>query len=297
MLQGTGIRMGGGEATISGSKFRHNLSANQFFQNKTAISVNTNSSTPVNLDLSCNIFEPGTSATAPYGRWTNGGEAWGIKVLSGSLGEIGRYRIAQNDYLSGANVWPATTTDRANKPSGVVDINAGSPPAWQSPSNWQSIVSTQTTAPIYKRYWNEFLGSNGLDLTIAQEFNNIVRSDAQDDPNGFLCANTIEVLLPESVANGGNPSARVDADEELLGQNKPNPTNGFSCIRYAIPSKFKEAKIEVSSILSFHPLKSIECKPARGEICVDLSGYAKGIYVYRLIVDGKAIGTKKMIIQ
>lgn len=81
-----------------------------------------------------------------------------------------------------------------------------------------------------------------------------------------------------------------------LEQNTPNPFKDKTVIRYYIPTKTSEAFIKIYSIfgnelLSF-PLRE------RGLGQVEFSGktLSAGIFTYILIIDGKAVDTKQMVL-
>ena len=327
-LVGTGIQING-PATITNCTFRGlrkaieittagstpSIKANRFLQNKAAISINTNSSTPTNLDLSCNIFEPGTSATAPYGRWTNGGDAFGIKVISGSLSNIGKYDTRVNPpYLPGANVWPvALGISKAVIPNTLNNVEEPSDIAgrtdWVSPSNWVSILNTGNVAPAYKRFRNEFIGSLAIDGTgqmpTKAHNNQIAYSSANTGiiPSGAVlvdCDVVDGIYLPTlrsiGVSNDSAfASARLDyAETRLLGI-VPNPFQSICTVKCFLAEKFKSAFIEVFSIATGHTVKSTSVNQiGQNEVQIELGIQPSGIYGYRLIVDGVLKGTKKM---
>ena len=321
-LTGTGIQING-PATISNCTFRNyktaimlrsasatppTIKANQFLQNQTAISINTNSSTPVNLDLSCNVFEPGTSPTAPYGR-TLAGNAVGIKVISGSLGDIGFLNPTAGTYTFAANVWPAqgrlpvpSLTDYNTNPDVLQSI-------WSSPALWTSIEANGTGT--YYKYRNEFLGTNSGLVRIALpegSDNKYVRESGQA-PSGPVPANQFDercnslpgdpFIAPTSKPSDGNPSARIgEGKESYLLQNIPNPANRETIIGYHIADKYQFASLEIVELATGKTKQIISLQPSAPKALVlSLKSYPNGLYGYKLIMDGKVLDTKKMLVQ
>lgn len=111
---------------------------------------------------------------------------------------------------------------------------------------------------------------------------------------------------------GGNLSQRKlnkksDADMEVTGgkvslnlpvlyQNEPNPFNVSTTIRFDIPANYTKANLYIYTYQG-EQIKSykIDTK-GTGSIQIKGSEYKPGIYLYSLIVDGKEISTKKMIL-
>jgi hypothetical protein len=81
-----------------------------------------------------------------------------------------------------------------------------------------------------------------------------------------------------------------------LGQNVPNPAQGASSISFYIPSFVTSAMIQISDLTGVI-MKNIPLpERGNGKILVETSVLHKGIYIYSLILDGKVIGMKKMMV-
>ena len=81
-----------------------------------------------------------------------------------------------------------------------------------------------------------------------------------------------------------------------LEQNVPNPLNGNASIRYTIPVGAKNASLFITDANG----KSIKQIPLNEEglgiVNMEASTFSTGVYSYTLIIDGKRIDTKKMMI-
>ena len=99
----------------------------------------------------------------------------------------------------------------------------------------------------------------------------------------------------------GNQSSVISQQSTIissasLSQNIPNPFNNITTIGYSIPQKFSSAQIIISD-QSGKVLKQVNAGGAgKGSLKVDASTLASGAYSYSLIVDGKLIDTKQMVL-
>ncbi|MEO8147552.1 MAG: tail fiber domain-containing protein [Bacteroidia bacterium] len=83
-------------------------------------------------------------------------------------------------------------------------------------------------------------------------------------------------------------------DVAKLEQNQPNPFNENTVIRFYIPSSAKSALIKIADANS-KEIKSISIdERGASQISISSNTLAAGVYTYQLIVDGKAVDTKKM---
>jgi FtsZ-binding cell division protein ZapB len=82
-----------------------------------------------------------------------------------------------------------------------------------------------------------------------------------------------------------------------LWQNEPNPTDGTTLIRYRIPRQAGQAQINLYS-LKGEQLKSFSIRErGEGQLSLDTTTLPEGIYLYRLIIDGKPIDAKKLLLN
>lgn len=88
-----------------------------------------------------------------------------------------------------------------------------------------------------------------------------------------------------------------DIDMVRMDQNKPNPFSESTVIGLNIPEKTQKANIFIYDLSG----KQIQNVPVaeRGEtnITVYASELGAGMYIYTLVVDGKVVVTRKMIVE
>lgn len=91
--------------------------------------------------------------------------------------------------------------------------------------------------------------------------------------------------------------SKQNIDAASLEQNVPNPYNGSTTIHYSLPHKFSSAQIIITDNAG-KTLKQINLSSSgEGSVNINASSLSSGTYNYSLIVDGKLIDTKKMILS
>jgi len=108
----------------------------------------------------------------------------------------------------------------------------------------------------------------------------------------------LEAALAEK--NTGTASAlsskNVTITDASLGQNVPNPFNRSTAISYTLPQKFLSAQIVVHDN-NGRTIKQVNISAAgKGTINIDASMLSAGTYSYSLVVDGKPISSKQMVL-
>ncbi|MEP6847203.1 MAG: tail fiber domain-containing protein [Panacibacter sp.] len=91
-------------------------------------------------------------------------------------------------------------------------------------------------------------------------------------------------------------STNITVTDASLGQNTPNPFNRNTAISYTLPQKFSSAQIIISD-QNGKVVKQVNISSAaKGMVNVDASMLSSGTYTYVLVVDGKRISSKQMIL-
>jgi flagellar hook assembly protein FlgD len=81
-----------------------------------------------------------------------------------------------------------------------------------------------------------------------------------------------------------------------LGQNAPNPFTRSTSINYTLPQKFSSAQIIIHDN-NGRTIKQVNISAAgKGTINIDASMLSSGTYSYSLVVDGKPISHKQMVL-
>jgi len=102
-----------------------------------------------------------------------------------------------------------------------------------------------------------------------------------------------ECCLNHQSGTNNQPSI---TDAPRLEQNVPNPFSQNTIIKYYLPQTAKSGTIKIYSLDGVE-LKSFSITQSGfGQIAVTGNSLASGVYVYTLIIDGRAIDTKQMIL-
>jgi len=116
--------------------------------------------------------------------------------------------------------------------------------------------------------------------------NNMMKSNNQNNNEQDIAEilNTINVKL----SNG---------DAIVLEQNVPNPFNENTSIKYYIPENINYAQI-IFTDMQGRIIKTVDIKQTgHGQLKVYVANLSQGIYQYSILVDGKVIDTKKMVVE
>ncbi|PHN08205.1 tail fiber domain-containing protein [Flavilitoribacter nigricans] len=95
--------------------------------------------------------------------------------------------------------------------------------------------------------------------------------------------------------SGGEPTNTVSVSDARLEQNQPNPFGTSTSIPYFIPEGIQSAQLEISDAQG-RVLKSVNISArGAGKTILETEFLSGGVYFYSLVLDGKAVDTKKMI--
>jgi len=82
-----------------------------------------------------------------------------------------------------------------------------------------------------------------------------------------------------------------------LFQNEPNPFKENTVIRYELPSEYSSAKIMLFNMNGAYVNQFEISGVGEGELIIEGETLEAGMYLYSLIVDGKEVDTKRLILQ
>lgn len=104
-------------------------------------------------------------------------------------------------------------------------------------------------------------------------------------------------ISTSSNTNAGFAELKIsDENTSVLGQNIPNPFNASTLIPFRIPKNCSDASIMILNAAEGKVITVIPITCSETHISIDAGTLASGTYTYSLIVDGKIIATKQMVI-
>ncbi len=103
-----------------------------------------------------------------------------------------------------------------------------------------------------------------------------------------------------NLAQGKNISTpeaenKISLSSISLDQNIPNPLHNTTSIGYFIPNNLQNAQLVITDI-SGKNLKQITLQNGKGNVTIDASTLSAGAYNYSLMVNGKIVATKRMVV-
>lgn len=117
--------------------------------------------------------------------------------------------------------------------------------------------------------------------------------EVKSKENDVIKARTIEYENDESTVVG---TTTYSPSKATLAQNKPNPFSESTTIRFTLPEDAPQAFIYVFN-MSGNMLKQIPVDTNMQSVTISGGEFPAGIYLYSLVVGGKEIDTKRMILS
>lgn len=162
----------------------------------------------------------------------------------------------------------------------------------------------------YKRIIADRNSSDAIDFGfIAQDLRTIYPNLVDEDQNGFLSVNYVGLIpvlvdaikeLKQEINDLRGSNARPSIPEFIssakLYQNNPNPFTDNTEIKFYIPSESVDASIRIYDLVGSEILKFDIADRGTSAITIYGSQLKAGMYLYSLLIDGKEIDTKKMIL-
>lgn len=105
-------------------------------------------------------------------------------------------------------------------------------------------------------------------------------------------------VLPKSVASSERKASDMfyDAEGVSVSNVYPNPANDYANLNYRITENSKNAKISFINILG-GSVGDFTLDPADTKLQVSTRNWDNGIYFYQLMVEGRKVATKKLIVR
>jgi len=97
-----------------------------------------------------------------------------------------------------------------------------------------------------------------------------------------------------------NTNVKSDASGlsgSYLSQNSPNPGNNTTVIAFRIPKESRSASLLITQTASGKIVKNIPVAIGTSQVTLETGSFASGAYTYSLLIDGKKVDTKQMLIE
>ena len=109
----------------------------------------------------------------------------------------------------------------------------------------------------------------------------------------LLISNNSKNIDSKSIANPVQESA---AEKIKVSNIYPNPANDYAYLDYTVNGNFNAANISFFNLLGKQVVEYPLGKYSE-KLKINTSNWESGIYMYQLIIDGKKIATKKLLVR
>ncbi|WP_200975930.1 T9SS type A sorting domain-containing protein [Echinicola sp. 20G] len=105
----------------------------------------------------------------------------------------------------------------------------------------------------------------------------------------FIIEGVYEIFAPQD-------EEEVNHKDISFGSVYPNPSNKIAQIDYQIKNPDAQIKLLINSFIG-NPIEELTLSPQQKTLLINVSDFNPGVYFYTLIVDGKNIVTKKLVVK
>ncbi len=140
------------------------------------------------------------------------------------------------------------------------------------------MVSTKTTSPGFGKMPEKINFSSKTEYT--QYYRNLLLNQGQEKKTETAAVKAHD----------------THADKIRFGNMYPNPAADFVEIPYDAVDTFKEARVTVMSMVG-SPLLEFPVTASGSKLKMNTSTLESGIYMVQFVVDGKKVGTKKLLVE
>lgn len=157
-------------------------------------------------------------------------------------------------------------------------------------------VNKESNTDVYLMNYSGFgvIAIKGIQELMKQ--NDSLKSEVENLKSEMMQIKTMLNIGSQSTGSGAGKIS-ISLTNAALEQNTPNPVSNSTSIRYSLPQKFSNAQLIITDN-NGRTMKQVKIADGgNGVVNVDASLLISGTYTYSLIVDGKIISTKQMIVK
>ncbi len=168
--------------------------------------------------------------------------------------------------------------------------------------DFSGVVKPRNDNDLYSLRYSDFvvpLVKAVQELSVQNDSLTSVNNSQQTEINDLQqTVNELKTIVQQLASKSGItlPSTNVTLSSASIEQNIPNPFKGTTTISYTLPQQYSSAQIIITDN-SGHTLKTMNVSGnGKGTLNVDASTLSSGAYSYSLLIDGKLVGTKQMVL-
>lgn len=183
-------------------------------------------------------------------------------------------------------------------PTAKLDVNCTAVAGQSNPSNirFESLQSGSGTVLVIDANGYVYKSASGVTASapntpLTSELQNQLE-DLRTQVDQLRALLTNRLNLTPAEANSLKAQSAT-----WLGNSYPNPATGSTTIEYSLPPQVSAATCQVYT-LDGKPVQTIVLSPSAGKNQVQLGTgrFAPGMYIYTLIVNGKSVDSKRLIV-
>ena len=127
--------------------------------------------------------------------------------------------------------------------------------------------------------------------------NSPVPIEATTSRSRTATTNNSTVAEPKTVLEIVKSEDNMFANDKIVVRNVyPNPANEFAAIDYAITGNVSDAKIVIYNVL-LSGIGDYDLNKNEKQLRVNTQDMPTGVYYYQLMLEGKKVATKKLIVR
>jgi hypothetical protein len=104
------------------------------------------------------------------------------------------------------------------------------------------------------------------------------------------------ILVLATLFGFKNDPYLFQGDRIVVSHHYPNPAADFALIDYQFSGNNQEVKILIYNVLGL-VVKEIDLDKVERSVKISLRDLNSGLYMYQLLVDGKPVATKKLMVR
>ncbi|MBK9932907.1 MAG: T9SS type A sorting domain-containing protein [Cytophagaceae bacterium] len=136
---------------------------------------------------------------------------------------------------------------------------------------------------------SNLLGKNSLPKSLT--FNS--KTNYTQYYRDLLIVNKSKQQDPKSTLSS---AAESNVEKNKISNVYPNPADSYTTLDYVIDGDYNSASLSFYNLLG-KPVADFDLTKSSEKIRINTSGWESGFYMYQLIVNGKKIATKKLLVR
>jgi Secretion system C-terminal sorting domain len=160
--------------------------------------------------------------------------------------------------------------------------------------------NTTTKAPLQKLAFVSKPMPTEVKLNKPSVVNQYFRNALLNGSSKSVIAKTANSEIPttfdKSVGDNGISDKLYSSEKLTVSNIYPNPANDVATIDYVITGNVNEASMSFYNLLG-NEIASYELDKSDRKLKVQTTNWDSGVYLYQLVVDGKKLVTKKLLVR